>query len=447
MENLSQHGMIYSIYLYIFHIFVYIPYIFIYSIYLYILCIFHIFVYIFRCDTKLELYAEHARLIWKENGEKWDNLNIETMVSEIKSFFQPKSIKNILDGLALGHFTVCNQEVEMELMKNMWIREIYMDASHQTQENVIVKHANDSRMINVLKVTESRACINMGLNIGDIFLLESGKERHEIMYGKQAASIYANNMKYIYPNLIPKELIIHTQSDRATHENANNIRGILVSGIKKILEISPDSPSWIRPLDGSEFRFDTIRYFHSQEVHHIPLRLQALGAFKRSHSDNGIVRKDIKVIINNIRLQYNPVESPPILYTAEFDGPKIIHEYWLTPYELFHQTKYIKDTKYFYTISRAVRALWMRRKTKKEKLKRELDKYWHEDWTQGIGRAKLRQEFTWIIKHSVPHLIGAFFSVKYIFLIYILYILYILYVLYIYIQCIVFTHLDILGWY
>ena len=443
--------------------FFYIYFIFI----LYLFYIYFIFCLYLRCIDRIGAYVDHARIIWNEHGESYDNLHVDTMMEEIKAFFQPKTIKHIIDSLALGYFTYANEEVDKELMTNMWIREIYLDASHQTVENVICKEKNKSGFVNVLKVTESRACINMGLNIGDTYLLEGGKERHKIMFAGQLGKIYANNMRYIKKEKIPKHFIIHTQSDRATHDNVNNVRGILVNGIKQSLDIPLHSTSFVRQRDGGEFRFDLLRFvffiyflyifyiffiyflyifyiiiikclhyrfIHSQEIHHIDLRLLALGAYKRGHSDHGCVRGDIKFIIRNMRLQYHPVESPVILYTAVFEGPTIINEPWMPPYELFAKTTYIKNEEYFFVISRAVRALWMRRKTNKPKLQSQLDRYWHKNWTQNIGRDKLRKEFIFIIKHSVPHLIAAFFSVNYfIFVLYNFYIcfMYFLYLFYI----------------
>ena len=74
-------------------------------------------------------------------------------------------------------------------------------------------------------------------------------------------------------------------------------------------------------------------------------------------------------------------------------------------------TTYVKDSKYFFCISRAVRALWMKKNTYKTELKLELERRWNEYYLQDLKKENVIKEFKWIIEHSVPHLIGAFFSI------------------------------------
>ena len=229
-----------------------------------------------------------------------------------------------------------------------------------------------------------------------------------------SAEVVANNMRYI--NHEPPVFFNHAQNDRATHNNPDNIRNILICGIKKQLGMNQDE--YIYKND-HEIIFDFRKYEFvlSQEIQHIERRLDVAKAFKYGHVDSGYIRKDLNAIIKMIRMQFDPLKSPTILYTKQYQGPLITKQEYYPPYELIKYCPLLKDSKYDYYFTKAIRALWMRRGTKQEAFKRDLEKFLTKYYMNGISRSQLRDELCFIIDHTPPHLLPAFFSVKNIILI------------------------------
>ena len=290
------------------------------------------------------------------------------------------------------------------IYKDHWIAQFHIDASHQTQSNIIVKDESTSRATYVLKATESRVTNHMGLHIGDTYLLENGAESHALIFGDQLSKIVADNMRYIESK--PDYFFIHAQNDTATHNNPENVRNIFLEGLKKELKCDDDEIEWIND-NHVKFRFDELQFILSQESMHLFHRLFQLRAFKYSHPDSGYMQKDMKAIIRNIRLQYHHIKSPVILYTQTNE-----HDAYYTPYELIEKCKFLNKTDYDYVLSRFVRALWMLRGTKKKKYKHELNKFiFQTKYTQQLNVQEIRAELKFMIRHTPPYLLSAIFSV------------------------------------
>lgn len=387
------------------------------------------------CRARIHEYCKHLKqlLLRQDNDfskkKLYNQLDITKMMEEIANYFDEKTIKGIVNEIAIGYFKECNEIFEKELFSHHWVGEYHVDASHQTQDNIIAKETGEkaiSRISYSIKATESRVTCFMSFMLGHTILLENGNEYHKIIFGYQVPNCIAKNMKYIQYQ--PQHFYNHCQNDRATHNNVQNVRNITVEGIKKQLSIldpkrfNEQDVTYTNPY-GVIFDFRRYAFILSQEIQHISHRLGNLGAFKWHHTDCGYFKKDMNIIIKNMRLQYDPVETPTILYTNLFDGPEIKGPYY-TPYELIKKCNLLKDSRHDYSISRALRALWMRRGTKQSKHKAELDKYWkkkHLNLTLPanqqqqsiiITKDEIRKEFTFIIKHCAPHQIPAFFSVK-----------------------------------
>ena len=362
------------------------------------------------CKAQVSKYVEYARQIWICGGEKYHNLNKVTMAEEIATYFHVDTIKSIIAEIGIGYIKQCNEESDKLLYQDHWITEYHIDASHQTQSNIVYRPKSDgtSKKCNttyVLKATESRVTNNMGLNIGDTYLLENGAESHGLIFGEQLSSIVSGNMNYIKHS--PKiGFAIHAQNDTATHNNVENVRNIFLQGIQKQLSLKPDQSQYTN-MNGIQFKLNELKFMLSQESMHLYHRLMNLGAFKHGHPDTGYMRKDCKAFVRNIRLQYDIFESPFILYTVTTD-----HKKYLTPYELIEYCSIFKNPQYDYVVSRAIRALWMRKGTRKENHRKELRSYMSKKKTFGLGVDVIRHELKYVIKHTPPYLLNSFFSVK-----------------------------------
>ena len=91
------------------------------------------------CKAKIHDYAEHAKQLWLNSNESYNDLDLNAMMKEINAFFDVNVIKGIINELAIGYLKPSNQHWEKYLFENHWIGEIHVDASHQTQDNIIVK--------------------------------------------------------------------------------------------------------------------------------------------------------------------------------------------------------------------------------------------------------------------------------------------------------------------
>ena len=246
----------------------------------------------------------------------------------------------------------------------------------------------------------------MSLLVGDTILLEGGREPNSLIYGYQGARIISNNMKQLRKQ--PKEFIIHAQNDTATHNNVKNIRNILIEGIKEDLGMK-SSDCRYKNDHGVIFDFRDFKFILSQESMHEYHRQNNINAFKRGHPDSGLMQKDLKAIIRNTRLRYDPIRSPFILHTANND-----HKAYYLPYEIYkkEECSFLFCDRFFDVVSRAIRALLMLKRTKKRRLKSQLYRFWRKKYTKNLGRNKIRQALRYICEHTPPYLICAVLSVN-----------------------------------
>jgi len=56
------------------------------------------------CKAQMAKYVEFARQIWITNGEKYENLHKDVMMTEIKSFFDSDTIKPIISELGYYYY-------------------------------------------------------------------------------------------------------------------------------------------------------------------------------------------------------------------------------------------------------------------------------------------------------------------------------------------------------
>ena len=362
------------------------------------------------CKTKRIHYAEWARQVWINKGERYKNLNKQEMEKEIKSYFGVDTIKKIVSEIGIGYIRKCNQQADELLYRDHWIEQYHLDGSHQTLNHICVtQKGNPSKIKFVLKASQARITNHMSLQLGETCLLEKGREPISFMFGYQLPKIISNNMKLIKSQ--PKQFLIHAQNDTATHNNAENIRNILIEGIKEELNMDQDTYMYQNP-NGIQFDFREFKFILSQESMHEYHRQNNLKAFKIGHPDAGYMRKDLRSIIYNTRLSYDPVLSP---YHLECSPNLTNYPFkYYAPYDIVkhEQCSFLFRNENFYVVSRGIKALIMNKKTRKQPYKDELRKYLEKKYTNGLGRYKIRKALRYICKHTPPYLICAVISVK-----------------------------------
>ena len=343
--------------------------------------------------------------------------SIESMSTELEKWFNIQYIREIVNQLSLGYLRHGNQKFDEEIYKTTWIGEFYVDASHRTQKHIVNTDLGGGGRKIYIKATESRVIIPQSFMLDDTYLLERGAERHKVIFGDQLSTCVAKNMYLIQTN--PERFYVHAQNDRATQNNVFNVRNIIIEGIRQKLTLfdsntkiayNPHQVEYINP-HGIIFRFDEFAFLLSQEINHVQHRIQQLGGFKLTHVDGPHFKVDIQFIIKNIRLQYDAIQSPVVLYTDGFKGPVKTHEKYYTPYDAIKKSQILNNPEYDWVISRMVRSIWMLKGTKVQKNRRELEKFQSKCNTKGLGGKVIRREFNTVINHLPPYLIPRFFSV------------------------------------
>lgn len=301
------------------------------------------------------------------------------------------------------------------IFEKQWLSEYYIDASHRTQETII-KKAKDGHQTYIINATESRVLIHSSIQMGKTYLLENGGEKHVTIFGKQLASIIAQNMTEI--KVQPQQFAIHAQNDTATRNNPENIRNIVIESLRdKLLDQSKFTDQtkqiWINKHN-IKFDFTKFIFILSQESFHLWIRISKAGGFKRCHPDTGYIKKDITAVIRKMRLQYDPVDSPPILSSGYERGPWSVKKLYL-PYDLIEEIPMLKDSSNDFVLMRAIQGLWMQRNTHGIEYKKDLTNLFSKQNTNGLGINEIRKQLTWAVKHCVRECISGFIAVLFLF--------------------------------
>ena len=112
----------------------------------------------------------------------------------------------------------------------------------------------------------------------------------------------------------------------------------------------------------------------AQEGQHERIRLEKKGVFKRHCADCKHIQFHMQQIINNLRLKWDPTESPPLLNVSRqgIYGLITVSPKLYDPYKLMANSKLLKTKKLYHAFQRAIFALWQIKETKTPSLIKEL---------------------------------------------------------------------------
>ena len=198
----------------------------------------------------------------------------------------------------------------------------------------------------------------------ETMLLERGSETYDKWLGRLAVLI-ADNIKYctIYDNAtnlsgtnwFKTNFKIIINIDRGTQANVDSIRNFLTYRIKQNLKMKQNEAIFTNS-SGITFNFSNLYLIVTQELFHIFIRIRNAKMTNYHHPDCSIIMSSFMDIVNSLKCQYDPQNSPDVLNSK------------LAPYTLFEKVPMLNDPLIFKHIKKYINLRWKLMKTTDKQL-------------------------------------------------------------------------------
>jgi len=201
-----------------------------------------------RWIDKIRKFVHHTQ------DKSYDDISSYDLEKQLTSFTTNKTMYAILNHIIYGYLIPQLDEVD-KIRYRKQIKYFALDACESDIPHKLGPQKWNNKKV-ILNASTNRIIDDYGFQLGNAkFLEKSGESFHKI-YGLQLAKVIADNMRHAQKH--NGILEINLSTDMGTEHNPNNIRNILLAGIKRNLEVSQKAKSWFNKKTKILYRFDRL---------------------------------------------------------------------------------------------------------------------------------------------------------------------------------------------
>ena len=194
------------------------------------------------------------KFIHHNEKKSFDDISSHELEKEITSYTSNKTMFAILNHIIYGYLIPQLDEVD-KIRYRKQIKYFALDACESDIPHKLGPQKYNNKKV-ILNASTNRIIDDYGFQLGPAKFLEKSGESFKKIYGLQLAIVIADNMRYAQKH--DGKIEINLSTDMGTEHNPNNIRNILLAGIKRNVEVSPKSKSWFNKKTKIRYYFNTL---------------------------------------------------------------------------------------------------------------------------------------------------------------------------------------------
>lgn len=193
------------------------------------------------------------KFIHESYQKPYDQISTHKLEEMFESFTTNKTLYKYLNHIIYG-FLIPQLDKVDEIRYRKQIRFFALDACESDIPHKLGPQEYNNKKI-VLDASTNRVVCDYGFQLGPTKFLEKSGESFQKIYALQLAKIIVDNMRYARHH--DGIMQINLSTDMGTEHNPNNIRNILLSGIKRRLKIPDKRKKWKNKTTNITYHFDT----------------------------------------------------------------------------------------------------------------------------------------------------------------------------------------------